>query len=152
MLIRKPRLSCQTSTAGHHRIDFGHIRLVIENKPAQFHPGVREERQLLDADNHFGGKSIFLEQARCGCRTLQAQSWFEIERRSKINRVANILSAGSWEGQGSHRCVSNLLVDCAKIPSDQEIFKTEQLPICTRNHFHKFFSVKERILTLRGWP
>src|SRR6266849_9326698 len=53
------------SAAGQHRIDLRHVWLVIDHPAVDLDPGMSDEWQLLNADDHFSDKAKFLEET-CG--------------------------------------------------------------------------------------
>jgi hypothetical protein len=69
--VNPPSLACSLA-ACKNRIDFGYVLLVVDDAPIEFDPGVGEERQVLDADHHFGGVAMLLEEARRCRGSLQA--------------------------------------------------------------------------------
>jgi len=52
---------------------------------------MRNERQLLNAYDHFGRESKFLEEARRHCGTLQTADILEVESGGKLDGMADLV-------------------------------------------------------------
>jgi hypothetical protein len=100
--------------------------LVVDNAPVEFHPGVREERQLLDADHHFGAVTMFLEKTRGRRGSLQAQNLFEVESSRQVYCVTNLLGGDDLAGRNAERGVPHFIVNCRKISSKQGKFEAKK--------------------------
>jgi hypothetical protein len=123
--VNPPSLACSLA-ACKNRIDFGYVLLVVDDAPIEFDPGVREERQLLDADHHFGGVAMLLEEARRCRGALQAQNLLAVEGGCHIYGVTNLQRGDGFAGRRAKRSVPHLIVDCRKISSKQRRLKAEK--------------------------
>src|SRR5438094_13743 len=97
---------------------------------------MRNERQLLNAYDHFGRKSKFLEETRRHCGTLQTAEVLKIEGRGKLNVMTYLCFRRGLALDGSNAGVADLLVNRGEIFSKHRIFQTEELVISLADHSH----------------
>jgi hypothetical protein len=115
---------------------------------------MRNERQLLNADNHFGRVAKFLEETRGRCGTLQTADALEIEGRGKLNGMTDLRFRRGLAPDGWNASVADLLVNRGEIFSKHRIFETEKLVISLADHSHVIAPSLDgavRVIRLLGW-
>jgi hypothetical protein len=120
--------SARSSALRKDRIDIGHVRLVVENEAVEFHPGVRDERQLLTTDHQLGRESMLFQKAGGGRRPLQTKDLAEVQDGRQVDRLAYLRASKRVPLSRADRSSSNAIVDGSKVFSEQRKFKAEKFP------------------------
>src|SRR5713226_6026242 len=78
-----------------HPIHFRRIRFVVDHASIDLDPSVSLKRHLLHTDDHLSRYAVLLQEACCGCGSLQTAHLFPIPDTGHVYRGADLLD-GFW--------------------------------------------------------